>query len=330
MDIDDFLDKELTEGIEEKPKIIETTKEEKDIIKQYFNLWNKVSETKFNWDNEIYSELDKSAKKVKEELNKLSSKIGGQKNVIKRLIGRATEELEKRDYEAATKIFAEISDMRNSFPDFFLEEKKAANNEIFQLYQKLHDAIDSKFVNDFNESIAKVDKLIGESFTSIKMYKTEAAKNFYKEALETYKNLPNGFLAQKLELGNGLLALYKELSIHTQIDDLQKKLDDKSLKNYKFVSSGDNLVVLSEIIKNKVKEPKSAFSNLRAISAEEKHHIHDKNLLNKLVERKLERARINLKKGLYLEAKKNINSILKVDPGNPKARQLLDTVPVEY
>ena len=33
MDIDDFLDKELTKGIEEKPKIIETTKEEKDIIK---------------------------------------------------------------------------------------------------------------------------------------------------------------------------------------------------------------------------------------------------------------------------------------------------------
>ena len=115
MDIDDFLDKELTEGIEEKPKIIETTKEEKDIIKQYFNLWDKVSETKFNWDNEIYSELDKSAKKVKEELNKLSSKIGGQKNVIKRLIGRATEELEKKDYEAATKI---------TFLIFFLRRKK--------------------------------------------------------------------------------------------------------------------------------------------------------------------------------------------------------------
>ena len=329
MDIDNFLDKEI--GGEEKPEVIETTKEEKDAVKWYFSLWDKVSEAKFSWNDEIYTELDKAAKKVKEELSGLSSKIQGQKNVIKRLIDRAFKELRNKDYEAAAKIYSEITDMRNSFPDFFLEEKKAINKEIFQLYEKLHDQIDSKFIDDLNESLAKVDKLIRNSFSSIKLGKIEPAKDFYETALETYKNLPNGFLGQKLELGNGLLALYKELSIHLQIKNLQQELDKKSLAGYKFVDSGANLKLLSEIIKNKVERPRSsAFSYLKDISTEERSHIHNKTLLDKLVARKLDRAKINLKKGLNLEAKKNIDAILKVDPENKEAKVLLSSVPVEY
>jgi len=196
--------------------------------------------------------------------------------------------------------------MRNSFPDFFLEEKKAINKEIFQLYEKLHDQIDSKFINDLNESIAKVDKLVRNSFSSIKLGKIESAKDFYEKALETYKNLPNGFLEQKLELGNGLLALYKELSIHIQIKNLQQQLDKKSLAGYKFVDSGANLKLLSEIIKNKVKksESDSAFSNLKTISAEERRHIHNKALLDKLVARKLDRTKNKPKKRAQFRGKK--------------------------
>jgi len=162
--------------------------------------------------------------------------------------------------------------------------------------------------------------------------KIEPAKDFYEKALETYKNLPNGFLEQKLELGKGLLELYKELSIHVQIKNLQQQLDKKSLEGHKFVDSGANLRLLSEIIESKVKksEGDSAFSYLKAISAEERHHIHNKALISKLVARKLDRARINLKKGLNLEAKKNINAILKVDPENAEAKQLLDSMPIEY
>ena len=336
MDIDDFLDKEIEGGgkeeVEEKPEVIETTKEEKDAVKRYFSLWDKVSEAKFSWNDEIYTELDKAAKKVKGELGSLSSKIQGQKNVIKRLIDRAFKELRNKDYETAAKIYSEITDMRNSFPDFFLEEKKAINKEIFQLYEKLHDQIDSKFIDDLNESLAKVDKLIRNSFSSIKLGKIEPAKDFYETALETYKNLPNGFLGQKLELGNGLLALYKELSIHMQIKNLQQELDKKSLAGYKFVDSGANLKLLSEIIKNKVEKSGegSAFSYLKDISAGERRHIHNKALLDKMVARKLDRAKINLKKGLNLEAKKNIDAILKVDPENKEAKVLLSSVPVEY
>ena len=337
MDADEFLDKEIQaekkEDAEEKPATIEVTKEEKDTIKHYFELWNKISGEKFKWDNELYTELNKSAKKVRERLDKLLPTIEKEKNIIKQLVGKALNELERGKYESATRLYSEISDMRNSLPDFLLEEKKELNKEIFQLYEKLHDQIDSKFINDFNGSIAKVGGLIRNSFSSFRMGKIESAKKFYEGALEAYRTLPNGFLAQKLELGNGLLALYKELSIHSQIKKLQQQLAEDAAKGYRYIGSGGNLKILSEIIKNKVKtseEKLSKFSDLGAISAQEQQSVHNRTILMRLVARKLDRAKINLKKGLCLEAKKNINGILKVDPDNAEAKQLLDSMPVDY
>ena len=150
--------------------------------------------------------------------------------------------------------------MRNNLPDFLIEEKNELNKEIFQLYEKLHDNIDSKFINDFNDSIVKVSSLIKNSFSSLKIGRIEAAKNFYEDALEVYKSLPNGFLVQKLELGGGLLTLYKELSIHSQIKKLQHQLAKKSTRGHKFRSSDDNIRLVSEIIKNKVKTSEEKLS----------------------------------------------------------------------
>jgi len=335
MDIDEFLDKEIqVEKKEEKEEdaAIEITKEEKDVVKHYFDLWNKVSEAKFKWDNDLYAELNKVGNTVKEKLGKLVPSIGREKSIIKQLIDKAINELERGKYESATRLYSEISDMKNNLPDFLLEQKKELNKDIFQLYEKLHDKIDSKFINDFNESIAKVDGFIKNSFSSLKIGRLEAAKNFYEEALEVYKSLPNGFLVQKIELGNGLLALYKELSIHAQIGNLQQQLAKESTIGYELGGSDDNLKTISEIIKSKIKasEKTSAFSDLMPVSAEEKYVIRNKTLLSRLIARKLERAKINLKKGLYFEAKKNIDFILKVDPENEEAKQLLSSIPLEY
>lgn len=337
MDIDEFLDKEIQsekkEDTEEKPVAIEVTKEETDSVKHYFDLWSKISEQKFKWDNALYAELNKSAEKVSEKLDKLLPTVEREKKIIKQLIDKAFNELERGKYESATRLYSEISDMKNSFPDFLLEEKKELNKEIFQLYEKLHDQIDSKFIKDFNESIAKVDSLLKNSFSSIKIGRVEAAKNFYENALEIYRTLPNGFLAQKLELGKGLLTLYKELSIQSQISKLQLQLAKKSTQGFKFRSAEDNINLISDIIKTKVKISEkrlSKFSELGATSPQEGLQVHNKTLLTRLVSRKLDRAKINLKKGLNLEAKKNINAILRVDPDNAEAKQLLADLDLSY
>ena len=75
MDIDEFLDKEIQVKEEEKPALILTTNEENGAIKHYFELWNKVSDAKFKWDNNIYVELNKTTKKVKEKLDETRIKV---------------------------------------------------------------------------------------------------------------------------------------------------------------------------------------------------------------------------------------------------------------
>jgi len=347
MDIDEFLDREIQdkkediekdvssqeikegdvekettsnlkkEEIIEEPISSQPTKEDGS-IKLYIDLWGKVSGAKFKWDNNLYNQMDKAADKVKEELSKSLLTIEREKDAIKRLISKAYAELRYNNYEAAAKLYSQISDLRNKFPDYFLEEKKELNRDIFQLYQKLHDQIDSKFIIDFIRSIEKINNFIKDAFSNLDI-DIDKAKNFYEKALGLYKDLPNGFLPQKLELGKQLLTLYKDLSVQTQIENLQSQLSKKAA-GYKYIGSDDRLKRLSEIIKaGHIKRP----SLLRP-------EKQGKTLLPRLIERKLDRARVNLKKGLYLEAKKNIEAILKVDSENEEAKELLNSMPVEY
>lgn len=353
MNIDEFLEKELEiikkediaekpvvsdssqeggytkkEGIAEKPIVIDASREG-EYIKHFFDLWGKVAEAKFKWDGNLYSEINRAAEKVKEQLDNVLLELGKDKKAIKKLIGKALIEIENKNYEAAAKLYSEISDMRNKFPDFLLEDKKELNREIFMLYGKLHDQIDLKFIEDFKGSIAKVKEFIRNSMLSIDDGDTEKAKVMYENALEAYKSLPNGFLQQKMELGSELLKLYKDLSIQTQITELQQQLSTPNI-NYAHLRGDSKLVQLSEIIKHKRALTDTYLPNsvqsIRAVSLQP--HIPDKPLLSQLISRKLKRARINMEKELYSEVKRNIDAVLKVDPDNAEARQLLRRIPM--
>src|SRR3989338_1173647 len=266
MDIDEFLEKEIQakkkegtgkkEDLAEKPAATATPKEdiskESDNIKHFFGLWNKVSEAKFKWDDSLYTDINKAAENVNAQLSNVLGAMGREKSAIKRLIGKALTEIENKNYENATKLYDEISDMRNNFPEFLLEDKKELNREIFFLYEKLHDGIDLKFIEDFKASITKITGLIKDSVSSFDSGDVEKAKALYEKALETYKNLPNGFLQQKMELGIGLIRLYKDLSIQTQIRELQQQLS-RTNEGYRYLGNDNKIRQLAEIIKNKNK-----------------------------------------------------------------------------
>ncbi|MAE42206.1 hypothetical protein CMO93_00415 [Candidatus Woesearchaeota archaeon] len=393
MDIDDFLDKEVQVekkgDVEKETFTTSDTQEFKDVKadilaetdtgngkdftsleKRYFDLWNKISKEKFSWDHDLYIEVYKLADEMRKIAGNSSLKLDREKGMIKELIKKANHELENKRHESALNLYSKIVDMRNKIPDSFVEEKKEFNDEIFRLYENLYGMIDAKFIKEFKASIAKIDALIKNSVSSIESNKIEDAEKFYEEALEMHKNLPRGFLLQKIDLGNALLALYKELSIHTQIKSLQEQLNHDKRTTYKYPREyGDNLDRLSEIAsqnkKTQLKKPaisnlrtvpekakheknikylerlseiasqnkktqlkKPAISNLRTISRKEKHHKHSKNLFSRLIERKLERADINLEKGYYVDAKKNIDSVLKLDPNNKDAKRILAKMPV--
>jgi len=127
MDIDEFLDKEIPdkkkEVVEDKLASREVAKEGDDIGK-YFELWEKVFDAKFAWDSNLYDEVSKAGTKIKEKSNELLKTIETEKSAIKQLILNANKEIDSINYEEATRIYSEISELHNKFPDFLFEEKK--------------------------------------------------------------------------------------------------------------------------------------------------------------------------------------------------------------
>ena len=336
MDIDEFLDKELQsekdktkeEAVEkvaekaaEKPEMEEVSNEKKDSVKRFLDLWNKISEAKFKWDEKIYKEINDAGESVKKELESITLAVGRQKKAIKRLIGKALSEIENKSYDAAAKLYSEISDMRDKIPEFMLEEKNDLNNEIFVLYEKLHNNIDAKFIKDFKASLLEVDSFINDSGSAMGTGDIEKSKVMYEKALESYRALPNGFLQKKIGLGSKLLGLYKELSIRTQIHGLQEQLGIGSFS----YANADSLRTLSEMVRGR--EGNYGKGSIDGAEINEQH-VPSKALLNSLIARKLERAKINLEKELYEDARKNLDAVLKVDPRNADARELLSRIPL--
>ena len=334
MDIDEFLDKELqsenkeevkekaAERAAEKPVMEEVSNEKKDSVKRFLDLWGKLSEAKFKWDEKVYKEINDSGENVKKELESITLAVGRQKKAIKRLIGKALSEIENKSYDAAAKLYSEISDMRDKIPEFMLEEKKELNNEIFMIYEKLHNNIDAKFIKDFKESLSEVDKLINDSGSAMGSGDIEKSKVLYEKVLESYRDLPNGFLQKKIELGIKLLGLYKELSIRTQIYELQEQLGIGSFS----YANADRLRKLSEMIRSR----EGTYAKREDTTAISEQHVPSKTLLNSLIVRKLERAKINLEKELYEDARKNLDAVLKVDPRNAEAKELLSKIPLRH
>ena len=193
MDIDEFLDKELQsenrqeakEKAAEKPEMEEVSDEKKDSIKRFLDLWNKISEAKFKWDEKVYNEINGAGEGIKKELDNITLAVERQKKAIKRLIGKALSEIENKGYDAAANLYSEISDMRDKIPEFMLEEKKDLNNEIFVLYEKLHNNIDAKFIKDFKASILETDGFINDSSSAMGTGDVEKSKVLYEKALES-------------------------------------------------------------------------------------------------------------------------------------------------
>lgn len=344
MDIDEFLDRELKGQIDtevkaefgdklspaQAPELPEKGEVKYEgSINQFFGLWGKISELKLKWDPKLYDELRDLDEKAKQELYKALANMERQKKDIKHLIGRALDEIDKKNYDAAKKLYDEISSMSDKLPDFLMDQKKELGREIFALSQKLHEGMDRKFTSDFWGSALKIENFSKDAFLSFDAADMERAKALYEKALEEYKGLPKGFTQKKIEMGEKLLKLYKELSIQMQINELQQQLSISGI-SYKGIDGYERLKRLSDITsaKNPILNA-SLPENFKLAPAAGTALSSDRALLNRLILRKLDRARINLKKELYTEAKRNLEAVLRVDPENREAKKLLGGVPIK-
>jgi len=244
MDIDEFLDKESEQVEKEPAKEIFLEKElkgYKEILekinscigrneltgaeKLYSELWLKMTEEKYSWQQDLYDSLIEINKRLSDSLSNLYQKTTAKIKTILTLIAKARISLRQGNNGAALTDYSQIINLYNKIPDAFLGEKrKIYIREIVPFHKELRENIEKNFFRSLSSELFQINNLINSTKTELLRGNVKEAAKFYTYCLNSYNALPNGFFLQKIELSNKILELYKELTIILEISNLKSKL----------------------------------------------------------------------------------------------------------
>lgn len=256
MDIDDFLDKEALGKKKETASMPAAPQKENageakmpfkggsgdSAENRYSVIWNQLSSNSLSWNAALYNEAASLSEELGRKALNEESRISGERQKIMGMAKNAHSALDREDYAAALQAYSGIVALRDSIPQSFFERKKEINAEILKIYSRLQDLADSKLAGSISSSLQKTEDLVNKSFSAVAHNDIEQAKSLYLQALGIYKGIPDGLMLRRIETGKMLLQLYKELSIHQQIGELQKQLG----QGHK-VGNKDYIRTLSEI-----------------------------------------------------------------------------------
>ncbi|GEM_PF-2351854 len=319
MDIDEFLDRELTElGIDSgKPKADSGLAEPHDFepsslfegIKinlekgnleeaeqAYVQLWHLLIEEKLKWNKDLYGQLLILSRQFLNALNKAYNDIKKKADYIYTLIKKARISLKEGKKDAPYKIYAEIHEINNSIPNVFFEEKKIIQEQISIFYEELKNTTDNELMKRVNGLVQEISQLIDKMNISVRSNDFTNATLHYHKSIELYNQIPEGFLKNKTALGIRILELYKSISIHNEISSLQREM----------------LQQASQIRRQAVQIPAPA----------QAEHFSKPIFPSKenILRQKTEHAKRNIEKGLINEANKDIEDALEISPKDAEAK----------
>lgn len=317
MDVDDFLDRELSElGLgtykAEKPKtgmpefkedfeqsplfesvISNLSKGNLDEAEQsYIKLWNTLAQQKVKWNREIHEQLAAASRQFSGILNNAYDDIKKKANHAYELISRARAAMKEGKKEQPFKIYSEIQEISNSIPNSFFEEKKIMQEQVMEFYKELKNTTDNELINRVYILVNELTKMIEKINNSIRARDMPSAIANYSKCMELYNQIPEGFLRHKNSIGMRLLDIYKSLSIYTEVSSLQKQLSQ---------------------------QPGPIISQIQQSQQAQKEA--DQLSRTSLIEKK-ESAKRNIEKGFYKEAISDIQEALQMDPSDTEAKVL--------
>jgi soluble cytochrome b562 len=187
---------------------------------------------------------------------------------IKKRLLRIKAEVSLKKLEETTKQFNVIM---NKIDQFLLQGRVAEARECIALGNKLIDSLSDEFINekkDFLEEIQKatikidnsleeknkgklsvgleeISKQIALVEKALKVGETDVAVKGYVEASSKFKNLPEGFVKEKIPIQEKLLDLYSEINtivVRRKIDSFNKEFDiiSQQIKSaYELADKGD-------------------------------------------------------------------------------------------
>jgi len=320
MDIDDFLDRELsdlglqtdkTEKIDESEQLqgqfepsplVENIKANlsKGNLEQaeqaYVQLWHLLMEQKLKWNKELYDQLAALNRQFSGTLSNAYKEVKRKAEQINELISRARASLREGKKEMPFKLYSEIEEISNSIPNVFFEEKRLIQEQIAGFYNELKNVTDNELIKRISALIQETNYVMDKITTSIRSNDMVNAIVNYNKCIELYNQIPEGFLRHKNSIGIRLLEIYKSLSISNEISNLQKQLSQQASQPMQFQQRMPSSFAQAS---------KPGFPSKSALAASKK-----------------ERAKRNIAKGFYNEASKDIQEALQLEPNDPEARAI--------
>jgi len=322
MDIDEFLDRELSDlGLQtdkterqtiglsdidsqaESSPLFESIKANlskgnlEEAEEAYVQLWHLLVEQKLKWNKELYDQLSVLSRQFSSALSYSYAEVKRKADHIYELISRAKAAIKEGKKELPFKLYSEIEGINNTIPNVFFEEKKIISEQIMNFYQELRNATDSELIKRVAILIQEITHLMDKANNSIRANDMINAIVNYNKCIDLYNQIPEGFLKHKNSIGMRLLDIYKSLSIYTEISTLQKQYSERAAQAQQQFPS-PSMAQTAQI------PAQNASSKSAMLSA------------------KKERAKMNIKKGFYNEAANDIQEALQLEPADAEAKAI--------
>ncbi len=353
MDIDEFIDRELSEldldtSKAEKSEFLSAKKADSSSLtgiradlkkgnleqaeQSYVELWQQLMQQKLKWNKELYEQLTNVSRQFSSMLTESYNEMKKKSAHVSELIARARNAIREGKKDMAFRLYSDVQEISNSIPNVFFEDKKAIQDQIMSFYKELASTTDAELVKKVSSLMQEINQSIEKISSFMKSDDIANAAASYVKCVELYNQVPEGFLMSKNPAGLKLLEIYRNLGISMEISNLQKQLGQtaqfQQFASMPIPASKPQLV--RETYEKQDIRPK-AFAKLETPKKEfkeEKSYI-EKSLNNKNIEtnsmllnRKVERAKKNIKKGFYNEALKDVEEALQMEPNDVEARAL--------
>ena len=339
MDIDEFLDRELTDlnsgessensGNSEQPfknqapgalsadASSNLTKSNLEQAEHSYNqLWHALMQQNIKWNGDLYEQLSSLSRQFSGSLSKAFDETKNKAGRIYELTAKARTFLKEEKKDMALKVYSQAQELSNSVPSVFFQEKRALQEQVNSIYREIISATDAELIKKVSVILQEINQEIDKINFYIMSNNMENASAAYIKCIELYNSVPEGFLKDKNPAGIRLLGVYRSISINMEIMSLQKHLGQpQQFRQESKSPSQESRQDMPRRYEIRSEKP-SAQISVKEIS---KPPVSEK---YGLLSKKKEHAKRNIKKGFYNEAWKNIEEALQVDPSDVESKAL--------
>jgi len=177
---------------------------------------------------------------------------------IEELLKLTNNSITRKQFRQATSYYLQIKKLFESLPRGFVSEKSRLKDHILKAFEQIAKNREKRLTSTFASMAKQIEGLLKDSHKALEDGDVQGALKTYKELNKIYSELPTGFMKEKFDLQNKLIATYNILSQKLE-SETESEMNVKSAK----------LLQMLEIFKHQIDQKNfdTAFKTYSEINA---------------------------------------------------------------